>query len=227
MYSNNVRYHDERVLNDVVQEFINQIIFLRICEDRKLPLYKKLYEMISDKTELQRILTETFREADKKYNSGLFKGENPIFDLSADVIFDMIEMLYYPKTPYLFNIIEPSVLGKIYESFLAESLTISGGEVLLAKKNEYKNRSVVSTPVEIVKYMVKNTLDPICKGKSPKDIAELRIADIACGSGVFLEEAYQFIIDYCEKWYLENNPDYLLEMEMVRKNCQLLISAKF
>ena len=199
LYSNNVRYHDERVLNDVVQEFINQIIFLRICEDRKLPLYKKLYEMTSDKTELQRILTETFREADKKYNSGLFKGENPIFDLSADVIFDMIEMLYYPKIPYLFNIIEPSVLGKIYESFLAESLTISGGEVLLAKKNEYKNRSVVSTPVEIVKYMVKNTLDPICKGKSPKDIAELRIADIACGSGVFLEEAYQFIIDYCEK----------------------------
>lgn len=227
LYSNNVRYHDERVLNDVVQEFINQIIFLRICEDRKLPLYKKLYEMTSDKTELQRILTETFREADKKYNSGLFKGENPIFDLSADVIFDMIEMLYYPKTPYLFNIIEPSVLGKIYESFLAESLTISGGEILLAKKNEYKNRSVVSTPVEIVKYMVKNTLDPICKGKSPKDIVDLRIADIACGSGVFLEEAYQFIIDYCEKWYLENNPDYLLEMEMVRKNCQLLISAKF
>lgn len=32
--------------------------------------------MTSDKTELQRILTETFREADKKYNSGLFKGEN-------------------------------------------------------------------------------------------------------------------------------------------------------
>lgn len=27
LYSNNVRYHDERVLNDVVQEFINQIIF--------------------------------------------------------------------------------------------------------------------------------------------------------------------------------------------------------
>ena len=38
------------------------IYFLRICEDRKLPLYKKLYEMTSDKTELQRILTETFRE---------------------------------------------------------------------------------------------------------------------------------------------------------------------
>lgn len=222
LYSNNVRYHDERVLNDVVQEFINQIIFLRICEDRKLPLYKKLYEMTSDKTELQRILTETFRKADKKYNSGLFKGENPIFDLSADVIFNMIKMLYYPNTPYLFNIIEPSVLGKIYESFLAESLTISGGKILLAKKNEYKNRSVVSTPVEIVKYMVKNTLDPICKGKTPKDIVDLRIADIACGSGVFLEEVYQFIIDYCEKWYLENNPEYLLEMENGKKKLPII-----
>ena len=221
LYSNSTKYTDERVLNDVAQEFINQIIFLRICEDRKLPLYKKLYEMTEDKTELQRVLTNTFKEADKRYNSGLFNGENPIFDLSADVIFNMIEMLYYPKTPYLFNIIEPSVLGKIYESFLAESLVILGGEVLLAKKNEYKNRSVVSTPIEIVKYMVKNTLIPVCKNKTPKEIVKLRIADIACGSGVFLEEAYQFIVDYCEKWYLENNPDYLLELENGKKKLPL------
>ena len=203
LYSNSTKYADECVLNDVVQEFINQIIFLRICEDRKLPLYKKLYEMTADKTELKRVLTDTFKQADRMYNSGLFKGKNPIFDLSVDVIFNMIEMLYYPKTPYLFNIIEPSVLGKIYESFLAESLIISNGKVSLAKKNEYKNRSVVSTPVEIVKYMVKNTLAPVCNNKTPKEIVELRIADIACGSGIFLEEAYQFIVDYCEKWYLE------------------------
>ena len=50
----------------------------------------------------------------------------------------MIEVLYYPKTPYLFNVIEPSVLGKIYESFLTERLIVSDGEVYLAKKNQYK-----------------------------------------------------------------------------------------
>ena len=75
--------------------------------------------------------------------------------------------------------------------------------------------------------MVKNTLDPICKGKSPKDIAELRIADIACGSGVFLEEAYQFIIDYCESGIWKIILIIFLKWKMVRKNCQLLISAKF
>lgn len=36
------RYASLEVLNDVVQEFINQIVFLRICEDKNLPLYHKL-----------------------------------------------------------------------------------------------------------------------------------------------------------------------------------------
>lgn len=212
LYQRDSKYRDIRVLNDTVQDFINQIIFLRICEDRKLPLYKKLYEMITDRQELQQILTETFKEADKRYNSGLFKGQNPIFDLNSDIIFEMIESLYYPKTPYLFTIIEPSILGKIYEAFLVESLVVSDNEICLAKKNEYKYKSVVSTPFEIVKYMVKNTLEPVCAGKTPEEICKLRITDIACGSGVFLEEAYQFLIDYCVKWYEDNNVAYLLEM---------------
>ncbi len=217
LYYKDYKYKDLRVLNDTVQDFINQIIFLRICEDRKLPLYKKLYEMISDRKELQKVLTDAFKEADKRYNSGLFKGENPIFDLSSEIIFEMIESLYYPQTPYLFTMIEPSILGKIYEAFLAENLVISQNEICLNKKNEYKYKSVVSTPVEIVKYMVKNTLEPICANRNPEDILKIKIIDIACGSGVFLEEAYQYLIDYCVKWYEDNDTDHLLELSDGRK----------
>lgn len=101
------RYHDINLLNDVVQEFINQIIFLRICEDRNLPLYKKLKETAKDKEELQTSLLRVFKEADKRYNSRLFAGDTIIFDLNNDIIFNMIMSLYYPQTPYLFNIIEP------------------------------------------------------------------------------------------------------------------------
>lgn len=161
-------YNDIDVLNDVVQEFINQIIFLRICEDRNLPLYKKLKETMQNREELQQSLMTVFKEVDKRYNSKLFAGENIIFDLSNDIIFNMIVSLYYPQTPYLFNIIEPGILGKIYETFLAESLVVENGHIVLAVKKEYKYRSVVSTPVEIVKYMVKNTLQPICNGKLQK-----------------------------------------------------------
>lgn len=221
LYSNDDRYKDINVLNDKVQEFINQVIFLRICEDRKLPLYKKLYEVAENKNKLQEILTRVFKEADKRYNSGMFKGENSIFDLNADSIFEMIQSLYYPRTPYLFTIIEPSILGKIYEAFLAEHLIVESGKVILAEKNEYKDKSVVSTPTEIVRYMVKNTLEPICNGKTPDEIIQIKVADIACGSGVFLEEAYQFLIDYCSSWYEKNRLEYLLELSNGRKKLPL------
>lgn len=219
------KYKDLRVLNDIVQDFINQIIFIRICEDRKLPLYKRLYEMITDKAQLQKALTDTFQEADKRYNSGLFKNkylnEYSIFDLNSDSIYDMIDSLYYPKTPYLFTIIKPDILGKIYESFLTECLTVSEGMVCLAKKSEYQYKSVVSTPVEIVKYMVKNTLEPICINRSPEALRQLKIIDIACGSGVFLQEAYQYLIDYSVRWYEEHDPAYLLELDNGRKKLPL------
>lgn len=213
LYENKKEYRNLKVLNDTVQDFINQIIFLRICEDRKLPLYMKLYETVQERELLQRELTIVFQEADKRYNSGLFKNDSPIFDLSCNLIFEMIESLYYPKTPYMFTMIEPSFLGKIYESFLAESLVLEEGKITLAHKKEYIYKSVVSTPVEIVRYMVKNTLEPLCNGKSPSEILLLKIADIACGSGVFLQEAYQYLVDYCTEWYQENKKEHLLTVE--------------
>lgn len=222
LYEKDENFRNIACLNDKVQEFINQVIFLRICEDRKLPLYKSLYEVSTNKEELQQALLSVFKEADQKYNSGLFKGENTIFELNSDIIFEMIESLYYPKTPYMFAIIEPSILGKIYEAFLTESLICDEENIKLAAKSEYKYKSVVSTPIEIVKYMVKTTLNSICCGKTPEEIKQLKIIDIACGSGVFLEEAFQFLVDYCVDWYMKNKPHYLLELSNGKKKLPLV-----
>lgn len=221
LYKNKSVYQDILLLNDVVQDFINQIIFLRICEDRKLPLYRKLYETIENRQELQTKLTAVFKEADKRYNSGLFSGDNPIFDLNSDIIFEMIESLYYPKTPYLFTVIDPGILGRIYEAFLVESLVQMDGKICLSQKKEYIYKSVVSTPIEIVKYMVMETLEPVCRGKTPDDILNIKIADIACGSGIFLEEAYQFLIDYCVGWYAKNDASHLIELESGKRKLPL------
>ena len=124
LYKKGDRYQSLEVLNDVVQEFINQIVFLRICEDKNLPLYHRLQDTISEPAQLQARLEELFRAADHRYNSGMFSGEDIIFDLSSAVISDMIKGLYYPQSPYLFNIIEPNLLGKIYEMFLTEQLEL-------------------------------------------------------------------------------------------------------
>ena len=63
---------------------------MRICEDRNLPLYKKLKDTAKNKEELQNSLLRVFKEADKRYNSKLFSGDNIIFDLNNEIIFDII-----------------------------------------------------------------------------------------------------------------------------------------
>lgn len=141
LYRKGGRYHSLEVLNDVVQEFINQIVFLRICEDKNLPLYHKLQDTVSSPGQLQTKLEELFRAADRRYNSGMFSGENIVFDLSSTVIAEMIKGLYYPQSPYLFNIIEPNLLGKIYELFLTEQLVLLPDNTIgLGKKKDCLNR---------------------------------------------------------------------------------------
>ena len=81
LYARGGRYTSLEVLNDVVQEFINQIVFLRICEDKNLPLYHKLKDTIIDDNLLKSKLEELFRSADRRYNSGMFSGDDIIFDL--------------------------------------------------------------------------------------------------------------------------------------------------
>lgn len=222
LYNTSEKYRSIGKLNDVVQDFINQIVFLRICEDKNLPLYHKLRDTISDEALIKVKLEELFRTADRRYNSGMFEGENLIFDLNNQIIIDIVESLYYPQSPYLFNIIEPNLLGKIYEMFLTEQLSLlERGVIALSKKKECVNKSVVTTPTEIVKYMTAKTLNQLCADKTPDEIKQLRIADIACGSGIFLEETYNFLIQYCVDWYQVHQPEHLIEISGGRKKLPL------
>lgn len=213
LYAKHKNYRSIQVLNDVVQEFINQIVFLRICEENNLPTYHRLSETIKDPAQLFDKFKEILRDADRRYNSGIFSGRSIIFDLDIDIVKDIIAGLYYPQSPYLFKIIEPNMLGKIYEMFLTEQLVLlSSGKIGLGQKKDCVNRSIVSTPTEIVKYMVEKTLSLICTGRTPEQILDLRIIDMACGSGVFLEEAFAYLQEYCIQWYLNNDPSHLIEI---------------
>ncbi|MPL69291.1 Type IIS restriction enzyme Eco57I [bioreactor metagenome] len=219
------------LVNDLTQAFINQMIFLRVCEDRNLPLYHKLNETLKNPTIVKDELSKVFVEADKKYNSGLFSREYIVFDLNNAIIMDIIESLYMPKSPYAFNVIDSNLLGEIYEVFLSERMVLEDNNIILAPKEESVNRDIVTTPSEIVKYMVRRTLEPLCRNKLPEEILELKIADIACGSGVFLLEVFDFLIQHVTSWYSKNEPTYLIEGEYGTKNlpfedkCHILLSC--
>ncbi len=61
----------QRELNFAVQQTIDRIIFLRICEDRGIEPYGTLLSLINGAQVYDRLLLR-FRHADARYNSGLF-----------------------------------------------------------------------------------------------------------------------------------------------------------
>jgi adenine-specific DNA methylase len=86
------------------------------------------------------------------------------------------------------------------------SLT-AGHQARVEEKPEVRKAGgVYYTPTYIVDYIVKNTVDKLLEGKSPKDIAKLRILDPACGSGSFLIVAYQHLLDWHLDRYVKDDP---------------------
>src|SRR5882724_969431 len=61
----------QRDLNFSVQRTIDRIVFLRICEDRRIEVYGRLQALLNGEHTYRR-LYQLFREADQRYNSGLF-----------------------------------------------------------------------------------------------------------------------------------------------------------
>ena len=209
----------QRELNFSVQRIIDRIIFLRICEDRGIEDYNRLLSLVNG-ANVYRRLDHFFRLADERYNSGLFhfsfeKGRNEEPDrLTPHLIIDdaplkqIIKDLYYPDSPYEFSVLPADILGQVYEQFLGKVIRLTAGHhaVVEDKPEVKKAGGVYYTPTYIVNYIVKNTVGKLLTGKAPKQIAKIRILDPACGSGSFLINAYQYLLDWHSEWYQKNTP---------------------
>lgn len=192
-------------LGDIVQSYINKILFLRVCEDRNIETYQRLLTIADHKSHEE--LVAKFREADNKYNSGLFEeliSEDIIGNISSS-FWTIIRQLYFPESPYSFTVLSSDILGRIYEIFLAEKLAIVDGELKIVKKPENAERDIVTTPNFVVREILRQTAVEIIQGKTANEINNLKCADIACGSGAFLLELYQLLYDSLVDYYLEND----------------------
>ena len=198
-------------LNDIVQSYINSIIFLRVCEDRNLETYKTLLNFAENNDFAS--LIKKFKEADKKYNAGLFDQpltEKVVSD-SSSAFWEIIRDLYFPESTYSFSVFASDILGNIYEIFLGEQLTIEKGQILLKKKPENVDRDIVTTPTFIIQDILRQTVVEYCKNKNNDEILNSSFADIACGSGAFLLETYQLLQDTLVDFYLVNDLTKLIQ----------------
>jgi type I restriction-modification system DNA methylase subunit len=223
----------EQELNKAVQLTIDRILFMRICETRGYEKFGGLQGLLNGENIYGRLI-DRFKEADKKYNSGLFhfyKEENrEHFDglsltLSiGDGIFKQIfKRLYYPDCPYEYSVIEADILGSIYERFLGNVIYLSKDhQAKVDQKPEVRKAGgVYYTPSYIVKYIVENTVGKLVEGKTPEEVSKLRICDPACGSGSFLLEAFHFLLEWHHKYYLANKPAEIFK----KKGSPLVMTA--
>ena len=208
-------------LNYAVQLIIDRIIFLRIAEDRKIERYGRLRKLL-EKPDIYKNFTKICKEADAKYNSGLFHF-NPYDkeDFTTDtytlkltiddkIFKEIFKNLYYPDSPYEFSVISTEILGKVYEQFLGRVIRLTEShQAKVEEKPEVKKAGgVYYTPQYIVDYIVENTVGQKIKGLTPNQISKIKIIDPACGSGSFLIRAYQYLLDYHLDYYtkLEKRP---------------------
>ncbi|MEX2164986.1 MAG: DNA methyltransferase [Sulfuricaulis sp.] len=206
-------------LNYSVQQTIDRVIFLRICEDRGIESYGRLRQLQNGEHTYAR-LKQLFQDANDRYNSGLFHFRNETGRSAPDgltlslkiddkVLKDILRHLYYPESPYEFSVLPADILGQVYEQFLGKviRLTAAGHAKVEDKPEVKKAGGVYYTPTYIVEHIVGNTVGRVLEGLDLDRAAKIRVLDPACGSGSFLIGAYQYLLDWHRNWYETNDPE--------------------
>lgn len=207
-------------LNYAVQMTIDRILFLRMCEDRDIEEFEQLKKLVGKKG-IYTDLIELFRQADNRYNSGLFHfGDDkkrpgasdkltPQLKIDDAVLEDIFYSLYSPQ-PYNFRVMSVEILGQVYEQFLGKVIRLEKNQVKVEAKPEVRKAGgVYYTPAYIVDYIVRQTVGKLCAGKTPQQVEAIRVLDPACGSGSFLIGAYNYLLDWHLDWYAQHEPEKL------------------
>ena len=207
---NNLEFIDGNTekLSYIVQIIINRLLFIRVCEARKI---EEEGLLLSFKAEG---FWTKFRESSylnfyNHYDGPLFDRIAAIHHLSiTDEVFDyLLDYLYYPS-PYRFDVIPTKLLSDIYELFLSKKMLISNNIVSDQLKSEYtKTKGAVSTPQYIVQEIIKRTIDKTKAISSISELLQMKILDIACGSGVFAIELYDYLEECLIQSYLLSKQD--------------------
>jgi len=195
---------DSETLTEATQRVLDRLVFMRFLED-KLIEPEPLVAHFGDKGAAWAGFLAASRRLDTVYNGNIFKPhliDKPTFHAPDGVFGQVCSDLSSEQSPYLFSLIPIHILGSIYERFLGKVIVVDGGAARVEEKPEVRKAGgVYYTPDYIVRYIVEQTVGAQIAGKTPVEIAGLRFADIACGSGSFLLGVYDVLLRYHTAYY--------------------------
>lgn len=199
------------LLTQAVTRTIDRLVFIRFLEDKLIEPENHVSEF-GNRTTAWKDFINTCRTFDAKYNGIVFKkhfiDEQNFTGADDDHFKNICSELSHLNTPYNFDAIPIHILGSIYERFLGKVVIATDKRVKIEEKPEVRKAGgVYYTPKYIVDYIVKKTVGKLIKGKKPSEIAKLKFADIACGSGSFLLGVLECLIDYHTSYYNEHREE--------------------
>jgi type I restriction-modification system DNA methylase subunit len=198
--------NDLEKLSYLTQVIINRVLFIRICEARRIEREGLLQEFYNLGFWTQ-FKNSSYNDFYEHYDGPLFERIHLFeeMEVSDEVFKSLLDLLYYPS-PYRFDVIPTKLLSDIYEIFLSKKLIIYNNRVGEELKLEYiKSNGAVSTPQYLVQDLLKRTIVAeklIDKGMD--EIFNTKILDFACGSGIFLIEIFEYLENQLINCYKRN-----------------------
>lgn len=201
---------DSEALTEFAQRTLDRLVFLRFLEDKGIERQGTVTKLAGSATAWRDFIARC-RQLDSIYNGIIYRPQPtldaPTFRMDNAAFAEVCKRLAHGDSDYNFNFdfIPIHVLGSIYERFLGKVIVATDKRVRVEDKPEVRKAGgVYYTPDYIVHYIVENTVGKLVAGKTPDQIAEMRFADIACGSGSFLLGVYDLLLTYHGTWYNTN-----------------------
>ncbi|OHD85442.1 DNA methyltransferase [Sulfuricurvum sp. RIFCSPLOWO2_12_FULL_43_24] len=203
----NIKYAREKLLNNGLNDYknianslIGRIIFIRYLIDRNVELCfenipknltnEDLKEILGDKNRTYALFQ--YLKSDKGFNGDWFPIDELEYALVTEAHLKILKELISGteiKTGQLslfdyydFSIIPIEFISNVYESFIGEE--------------EQKKSGAYYTPTFLVDYILKYTVDEYFKN-NPTEY-NCKVLDPACGSGIFLVEAFRKLVTQFE-----------------------------
>lgn len=210
------------------QRIIDRMVVIRYAEDNwvldKPDQLKKACDFYkqTDYADLSSALINFFDGFDRIHNTKIFEKDKRLDEILEKVddrvLARIIDELYQQS----FRKFESDILGNTYETYLGTKLIEKDGKIKIESADEARKKmGIYYTPVDVVDYIIKNTLgtklekiwDEVEKlfekgeyssaAEKFQEIEDIKVLDLACGSGTFLIKAYDYFQDYYKKYERE------------------------
>ncbi len=209
--------------DQLIQKLFSRLIFIRTAEDRGLagnhPLLSAVHQWENKEGTLLDKVRAIFQDFTHTFDSEIF----PLLDpwqqiwINDHLLGEIINGLYqvpgdYAK--YYFNVMEPDVLGQVYEQYLGyvakavkpkpklqqTFFPVTDQQIeISAKMEKRKKGGIYYTPKWVTDYIVRQTINRFIDEHNHNEILNMKILDPACGSGSFLIRAYDELLSYHAK----------------------------